>query len=164
MSNYIPRANWSEKDALNSGELLKKVSATEIGTEFDEISTMSTTKAEIAGDSAQDFNANDTTVNNLTVSGDLAVTGELTGVLTSDTGYTQIGDLIIQWGATTAGTGTITLPIEFVGTDYSATVTDASSHGSYSNYALMITNKTTTTFNIEAAGAGPNFNWIAIGY
>lgn len=161
MSNYIPKANWSEKDSLNSGELLKKVSATEIGAEFDEISTMSTTKAEKAGDSAQDFNANNVGVNDLTVAGDLSVTGGITGgpikaygvtpEITTN-GTTVLSNTLNLKNITrnTAGKYTIEFDNAFADTNYTVIVTlnydRATDDGAF--FTPIVNTKTTTTFDV----------------
>jgi hypothetical protein len=47
MSDYTLQATWSTKDALATGQALKAISATEIGTEFDAIAAASATKFDI---------------------------------------------------------------------------------------------------------------------
>ncbi|NIN97028.1 MAG: hypothetical protein GTN93_18180 [Anaerolineae bacterium] len=44
MSDYVVQATWSTKDALATGQALKAISATELGTEFDAIATAVATK------------------------------------------------------------------------------------------------------------------------
>lgn len=48
MSNYSPIVNYAAKDALASGDPLKRIKGTEISAEFTSIATMSTTKADLA--------------------------------------------------------------------------------------------------------------------
>jgi hypothetical protein len=48
MSNYVQSTNFATKDALPSGDPLKIVKGTEINTEFNNISTAITTKADLA--------------------------------------------------------------------------------------------------------------------
>jgi len=47
MSDYTLQATWSTKDALATGQALKAISATELGTEFDAIATASATKYDV---------------------------------------------------------------------------------------------------------------------
>lgn len=48
MSNYSPIVNYAAKDALSSGDPLKRIKGTEISAEFTAIATMSATKADLA--------------------------------------------------------------------------------------------------------------------
>ena len=49
MSNYVKSTNFASKDTLPSGDSNKIVKGTEIDTEFNNIATAISTKADIAG-------------------------------------------------------------------------------------------------------------------
>ena len=70
MSNYTKSTNFAAKDALNSGNAGKIIKGTEINTEFDNIASAITSKAE-ANNSAL---TGSTTAVNLTVSGTFTAT------------------------------------------------------------------------------------------
>jgi hypothetical protein len=95
MSNYTKATDFAAKDSLPSGNAAKVVKGTEIDDEFAAIQTAIATKAELAGSAAQNFSAN-----NLTVAGNVAVTGGLT-----------VGDgtYIKTWVSFSATGGTVTI-------------------------------------------------------
>jgi hypothetical protein len=70
MSNYTKSTNFAAKDALNSGNAGKIIKGTEINTEFDNIASAITSKAE-ANNAALTGN---TTAVNLSVSGTFTAT------------------------------------------------------------------------------------------
>lgn len=70
MSNYTKSTNFAAKDALNSGNPSKIIKGTEINTEYDNIASAITSKAD-ANNSA--LTGNGTAVN-LTVSGTFTAT------------------------------------------------------------------------------------------
>jgi hypothetical protein len=70
LSNYTKSTNFAAKDALNSGNAGKIIKGTEINTEFDNIASAITSKAE-ANNSAL---TGSTTAVNLTVSGTFTAT------------------------------------------------------------------------------------------
>jgi len=70
MSNYTKSTNFAAKDALNSGNAGKIIKGTEINTEFDNIASAITSKAE-ANNAALTGN---TTAVNLSVSGTFSAT------------------------------------------------------------------------------------------
>jgi hypothetical protein len=70
MSSYVKSTNFAAKDALNSGNAGKIIKGTEINTEFDNIASAITSKAE-ANNAALTGN---TTAVNLSVSGTFTAT------------------------------------------------------------------------------------------
>ena len=70
MSSYVKSTNFAAKDALNSGNAGKIIKGTEINTEFDNIASAITSKAE-ANNAALTGSA---TAVNLTVSGTFTAT------------------------------------------------------------------------------------------
>lgn len=70
MSDYTKSTNFAAKDALNSGNAGKIIKGTEINTEFDNIASAITSKAN-ANNAAMTGNA---TAVNLTVSGTFTAT------------------------------------------------------------------------------------------
>jgi hypothetical protein len=70
VSNYTKSTNFAAKDALNSGNAGKIIKGTEINTEFDNIASAITSKAE-ANNAALTGN---TTAVNLSVSGTFTAT------------------------------------------------------------------------------------------
>ena len=66
MSDYTVQATWNTKDALATGESLKAVSATELGTEFDAIQVAVATKYDV-NDIASEAAAAAETVNNVLI-------------------------------------------------------------------------------------------------
>ena len=69
MSDYTLAVNWSGKDALADADAAKVISGSDFNTEFTTILTAVNSKADLV-DATQDV-----TVNDLVVSGTLAVTG-----------------------------------------------------------------------------------------
>jgi microcystin-dependent protein len=75
MSNYNIQISWSGKDALSDSDPAKVISGADFQTEFEAIKTAVNSKAELAGNSGQNFEANNLTVagtatiNNATFSG-----------------------------------------------------------------------------------------------
>ena len=81
MSDYSLQATWSTKDALATGQALKAISATELGTEFEAISTAVATKFD-TDDVASTVEAQALTANNvlITPSGLSDVLGDNAGM------------------------------------------------------------------------------------
>jgi hypothetical protein len=73
MTDYTKTTNFAAKDALVSGNPAKVVKGTEVNTEFDNIATAVSTKANLAGPTF----TGTTTAANLTVSG--TFTGTIDG-------------------------------------------------------------------------------------
>ena len=70
MSNYTLAVNWSGKDALSDSDAAKVISGSDFNTEFTTVRTAVNSKADLNGDSGEDFASN-----NATVAGTLTVTG-----------------------------------------------------------------------------------------
>jgi hypothetical protein len=64
MSNYTLAVNWSGKDALSDSDAAKVISGSDFNTEFTTVRTAVNSKADLNGDSGEDF-----TTNNLNVTG-----------------------------------------------------------------------------------------------
>ena len=74
MSNYNIQISWSGKDGLSDSDPNKVISGADFQTEFAAVQTAVNSKAEVAGNSGQDF-----AVNDLTVAGDITVSGTIVG-------------------------------------------------------------------------------------
>lgn len=70
MSDYTIAVNWSGKDALSDSDAAKVISGSDFNTEFTTVRTAVNSKADLNGDSGEDFAGN-----NVTVAGTLNVTG-----------------------------------------------------------------------------------------
>jgi len=75
MSNYTKSTNFAAKDALNSGNAGKIIKGTEINTEFDNIASAITSKAE----------ANNAALTGNTTAVNLSVSGTFTGTIDGGT-------------------------------------------------------------------------------
>ena len=76
MSDYTIAVNWSGKDALSDSDAAKVISGSDFNTEFTTVRTAVNSKADLNGDSSEDFSANNATIaGNTTIAGTLAVTG-----------------------------------------------------------------------------------------
>jgi len=62
MSNYTLAVNWSGKDALSDSDAAKVISGTDFNTEFTTIRTAVNSKADLNGDSGEDFAMNNGTI------------------------------------------------------------------------------------------------------
>jgi hypothetical protein len=62
MSNYTIAVNWSGKDALSDSDAAKVISGTDFNTEFTTIRTAVNSKADLNGDSGEDFAMNNGTI------------------------------------------------------------------------------------------------------
>jgi len=70
MSDYTIAVNWIGKDALSDSDAAKVISGSDFNTEFTTVRTAVNSKADLNGDSGEDFASN-----NATVAGTLTVTG-----------------------------------------------------------------------------------------
>lgn len=68
MANYTIAINWAGKDALSNSDPNKIISGVDFNTEFVAIRTAVNTKADLNGNSAENFAGN-----NITVAGDFTV-------------------------------------------------------------------------------------------
>lgn len=75
MTDYTKTTNFAAKDALVSGNPAKVVKGTEVNTEFDNIATAVSTKANLAGP----------TFTGTTTAADLTVSGTFTGTIDGGT-------------------------------------------------------------------------------
>ncbi len=62
MSNYTLAVNWSGKDALSDSDAAKVISGTDFNTEFTTVRTAVNSKADLNGDSGEDFAMNNGTI------------------------------------------------------------------------------------------------------
>jgi len=117
MSNYTPATNFAAKDSLPSGDPAKTIRGVEFSTEFNDIATAVSTKADsfspiFSGTvTVDDINVN----NNAAIGGTLDVTGGTTlGSTLGVTGGTTLGSTLGVTGGTTLSstlgvTGDVTL-------------------------------------------------------
>ena len=61
MSNYTLAVNWSGKDALSDSDAAKVISGSDFNTEFTTVRTAVNSKADLNGDSGEDFAMNNGT-------------------------------------------------------------------------------------------------------
>ena len=104
MSNYTPATNFAAKDSLPSGDPAKTIRGVEFSTEFNDIATAVSTKADsfspiFSGTvTVEEINVN----NNAAIGGTLGVTGGTTLSSTlSVTGGTTLGSTLGVTGGTT---------------------------------------------------------------
>ena len=62
MSDYTLAVNWSGKDALSDSDAAKVISGTDFNTEFTTVRTAVNSKADLNGDSSEDFAMNNGTI------------------------------------------------------------------------------------------------------
>lgn len=85
MSNYTIQVNWAGKDALPDSSPAKVISGDDFNTEFVAVRTALNSKADLNGDTAENFSCND-----LTVSGENAtVDGHTVAVLSAAQTFTK---------------------------------------------------------------------------
>ena len=85
MSNYTIQVAWSGKDALPDSDPGKVISGADFNTEFTSVRTAVNSKADLNGDTAENFSCN-----NLTVSGETAtIDGDNIAVLESAQTFTK---------------------------------------------------------------------------
>jgi hypothetical protein len=130
MSDYVKSTNFAAKDALSSGDTNKIVKGTEINTEYDNIATAVSSKADKASPT---FTG---TVNVAALTASSTITGNVTGAVT--------GSLAGGTGLplTTGVTGT--LPVANGGTNQTT----------YTNGQLLIGNTTGNTLSKSTLTAG----------
>tara|TARA_R110002020_G_scaffold465351_1_gene686722 strand:+ start:715 stop:1125 length:411 start_codon:yes stop_codon:yes gene_type:complete len=92
MSDYTIAVNWSGKDSLSDSDSAKVISGADFNTEFTTARTAINSKADLNGDSGEDFAGNNVTVaGNTTIGGTLAVTGVATApTAATSTNTTQV--------------------------------------------------------------------------
>jgi hypothetical protein len=96
MSNYNIQIAWSGKDALSDSDPNKIVSGTDFNTEFSAVQTAINSKADLNGNSGEDFAAN-----NLSANGSLSIGGT---TVTSTATELNLLDGVTAVTATTIGT------------------------------------------------------------
>ena len=74
MSNYTIAVSWSGKDALADSDAAKVISGDDFDTEFTAVRTAVNSKADVNGDSAENFVANLMTATTATVGGEEVIT------------------------------------------------------------------------------------------
>jgi len=74
MSNYSIQISWSGKDALSDSDPAKVISGSDFQTEFAAVQTAVNSKADLNGNSGEDFSCND-----ITVAGDITLSGTIVG-------------------------------------------------------------------------------------
>jgi len=95
MSNYSIQISWSGKDALSDSDPAKVISGSDFQTEFDAVKTAINSKADINGNSGEDFACND-----LTISGGI---NSSTGIVTNgDITAGNDGSGNLKWGSSGA--------------------------------------------------------------
>jgi hypothetical protein len=100
MSDYTIAVAWSGKDALSDSDAAKVISGGDFNTEFSAVRTAVNTKADLNGKSTESF-----AINNATVAGTLAVTGnETVGGTLAVTGNTTVGGTLTVTGVPTIPT------------------------------------------------------------
>jgi hypothetical protein len=175
LSNYTKTTDFAIKDGLATGNPAKIIKGTEHDTEYNNIATAVTSKADLA---SPVFTGTPTAPNPATGnrSTQLATTQKFTDEFVSSistSGYQKFPTgLIIQWGIATSsdlGSGdntiAVTFPIAFpTNSTPVVTVTDDSSQQAY----LRANNRPATGFNIiaiesTAVVASHSFTWMAIG-
>jgi hypothetical protein len=95
MTNYTKLTAFDTKDALSTGDPLKRVKGTELDDEFDAISTAIATKADTTGPTF----SGTTTVNDLVVGDDITVSGssalqDVTGTTAVFSGTASVGGVL----------------------------------------------------------------------
>jgi len=76
MSDYTIAVDWAGKDNLADSDTAKVISGADFNTEFTTVRTAVNSKADLNGDSSEDFSSNNATIaGNTTIAGTLAVTG-----------------------------------------------------------------------------------------
>ena len=118
MSNYTPATNFAAKDSLPSGDPAKTIRGAEFSTEFNDIATAVSTKADSFSPiftgtvTVDDINVNDNAAiggtlgvtGGTTLGSTLGVTGDVTLEATLDvTGDATLGDTLVVTGELTAG-------------------------------------------------------------
>ena len=118
MSNYTPATNFAAKDSLPSGDPAKTIRGAEFSTEFNDIATAVSTKADSFSPiftgtvTVDDINVNDNAAiggtlgvtGGTTLGSTLGVTGDVTLEATLDvTGDATLGGTLVVTGELTAG-------------------------------------------------------------
>jgi len=116
MSNYTKSTNFAAKDSLPSGNAGKVIKGTEINTEFDNIATAITSKADLNSPTLVTPNLGTPSAAVLTNATGLPLTTGVTGTLPVANGGT--GTNTFSAGALLKGAGTSAITTATAGTDY----------------------------------------------
>ena len=144
MSNYTKSTNFAAKDSLPSGNANKVVKGTEINTEFDNIATAITSKADLNSPTLVTPNLGTPSVAVLTNATGLPLTTGVTGTLPVANGGT--GATTFSAGALLKGAGTSAITTATAGTDYAAATTGTS--------AQLLANNGSGGFSNVTVGSG----------
>lgn len=144
MSNYTKSTNFAAKDSLPSGNANKVVKGTEINTEFDNIATAITSKADLNSPTLVTPNLGTPSAAVLTNATGLPLTTGVTGTLPVANGGT--GATTFSAGALLKGAGTSAITTATAGTDYAAATTGTS--------AQLLANNGSGGFSNVTVGSG----------
>jgi hypothetical protein len=144
VSNYTKSTNFAAKDSLPSGNAGKVVKGTEINTEFDNIATAITSKADLNSPTLVTPNLGTPSAAVLTNATGLPLTTGVTGTLPVANGGT--GATTFSAGALLKGAGTSAITTATAGTDYAAATTGTS--------AQLLANNGSGGFSNVTVGSG----------